>query len=105
FVLGRGTGGARFRLVGAEWRDAPRLPGLQPVLAVDAAAVHPQLAFADDALDVREAQAGKARLEEAVDPHAGFVGRHRDGLHRAGGREIGLRRLIAALTLRAPGRG
>src|SRR5262249_40438416 len=39
------------------------------------------LAFADDALDVGERQAGKARFEEAIDAHVVLVGRHGDGLH------------------------
>ena len=50
------------------------LAGLEPVLGVDALAVHPHFAFAHDALDVAERQPGKPRLEEAIDPHAGFVG-------------------------------
>ena len=50
-------------------------PALEPVLRVGALAVHAHLAFADDALDVAERQPGKPRLEEAVEPHAGFVGR------------------------------
>src|SRR4029077_8274798 len=44
-------------------------------LAVDA-----QLTFADDALDVGERQAGKARLEKTVDAHVVFVGGDDHGL-------------------------
>ena len=47
-------GGARR----AERRDAHRLAGLQPVLRLRALAVHAQLAFADDALDVGERRPG-----------------------------------------------
>ena len=57
-----------------------------------ALAVHAHLAFADDALDVAERQAGKPRLEEAVDAHVVFVRRDGDGLHARGE----LRRLAAA---------
>jgi hypothetical protein len=49
------------------------LAGFQPVLRIGALAVHAHLAFADDALDVAERQAWKARLEEAIEPHVGFV--------------------------------
>ena len=62
-------------------RNAHRLAGLQPVLGLRALAVHPHLAFADDALDVGERRARKPRLEETVDAHAGFVGRDGDVLH------------------------
>ena len=61
-------------------RNANALPFLQPVLAVGALAVDAQLAFADDALDVGERQAGKARLEKAVDAHVVLVRGHDDGL-------------------------
>ena len=64
---------AALALIELQRRNADRLPGLQPVLGLRALAVHAQLAFADDALDVGERQPGKARLEEAVDPHAGLV--------------------------------
>ena len=74
-------GVARLRRIELERRDAHRLPGLQPVLRLGALAVHPQLAFADDALDMGERQPRKAGLEEAVDAHAGFVAGHGDGLH------------------------
>ena len=50
-----------------------------------ALAVHPHLAFADDALDVAERQAGKPRLEETVDPHAVLVAADVDGLHALAG--------------------
>ena len=78
-------------LVGLRWppasardldrRNADRLARLQSVLAVDPLAVHPQLAFADDAVDVGERQPREFRLEKAVDPHAGLVRRHRHGLN------------------------
>ena len=78
------------RRVELERRDAHLLADLEPILGVDALAVHPHLAFAHDALDVAERQAGKLRLEKAIDPHAGFVGADRDGLHA--GRDFGKRR-------------
>ena len=56
-------------------------PSSQPVLAVGALAVDAQLAFANDALDVGERQAGKARLQKAVDAHVVLVRRHDHGLH------------------------
>src|SRR5215469_11620847 len=50
-----------------------------------------------------ERQAGKARLEEAVDPHAGFVRRDREGLH--GGRRARRGRcLVPMRELRCHGR-
>ena len=82
----RGVGGGEL-----ERRDAHGLASLQPRLRLRALAVHAHFAFADDALDVAEGQAGKARLEEAVDAHIVFVGRDGDGLH-AGGILRGLRR-------------
>jgi hypothetical protein len=75
------AGGARFRRIEPQRRNADRLPGLEPVLRLRALTVDAHLAFADDALDVGEAQARKPRLEETVHPHAGFVGGHRDVLH------------------------
>src|SRR5437879_6090816 len=62
-------------------RNANALPLFQPVLAVGALAIDAQLAFADDALDVRERQAGKARLEKAIDAHVVLVSGHDDGLN------------------------
>ena len=73
--LGLAAGRARLGLLEPQRRDAHRLPGLEPLLWLRALAVHAQLALADDALDVGERQPGKARLEEAVDAHAGFVAR------------------------------
>ncbi len=64
-----------------ERRDAHRLPRLEAILRLRALAVHPHLALADDALDMAERQAGKARFEEAIDAHAGFVGGDTDILH------------------------
>ena len=75
---------ARFRRVELERRNAHRLAGFQPALRLGALAVHPHLALADDALDMAERQAGKARLEEAVDAHAVLVRRDGDGLHGGG---------------------
>jgi len=72
---------ARLRLVETQRRNPHGLTGFETVLRLGALAVDPHLAFADDALDVGEAQARKARLEEAVDAHAGFVGRNGDILH------------------------
>src|SRR5207237_9253237 len=54
------------RRIEPERRDAHALALFQPVLAVSSLAVHPQLAFADDALDVRERESWKARFEKAV---------------------------------------
>ena len=76
---------ARLRRLDLERRDADRLALLQPVLGLRALAVHPHLAFADDALDVAERQARIARLEEAVEPHAVLVGADGDGLHALAG--------------------
>ena len=56
-----------------ERRNANALSFLQPVLAVGALAVHAQLAFADDALDVGERETWKARLEKPVDPHVVLI--------------------------------
>ncbi len=63
-----------------ERRNPDALAFLDPVLAVGALAVDAQLALPDDALDVGKRQAGKARLEKAVDPHVVLVRRHHDGL-------------------------
>ena len=49
-------------------------------LGLGALAVHPHLAFSDDALDMTERQAGKARFEEAVDAHAVLIGGDGRGL-------------------------
>jgi hypothetical protein len=62
-------------------RNAHALALLQPVLAVGALAVDAQLAFADDALDMGERQAGKARFEEAIHAHVVLIGGHDHGLH------------------------
>src|SRR5947207_2780780 len=78
-----------FRLVELQRRNADLLAGFEPVLRVGAFAVHPHLAFANDALDVAEREPGKARLEEPIEPHVGFVARDRDRLHTGGD---GLRR-------------
>ncbi len=88
-----------------------RLARFQPVLGLGAFAIHPHFAFADDALDVTERQAGKARLKETVDPHIVLVRCHGDVLH-AGGEEGGFgwrggrrrERLPALRALGAPGR-
>ena len=68
------------RRIELERRNANALPLLDPVLAVGALAVDAQLAFANDALDVGERQARKARLEETVDAHVVLVGGDDDGL-------------------------
>ena len=68
------------RRIELQRRDADALPLLEAVLAVDALAVDAEFAFADDALDMGERQAGEARLEEAVDTHVVLVRRHLDGL-------------------------
>src|SRR5579863_8406055 len=52
------------------------------MLRLRALAVNAHLAFADHALDVREAQPRKLGFQKAIDAHAGFVGGDRDGLHR-----------------------
>ena len=72
---------ARRRRFELERRDAQLLPGLEAILRLRALAVDPHLALADDALDVAERQAGKPRLEEAIDAHAVFVGGDADVLH------------------------
>src|SRR6185369_10054322 len=88
-VLGVGAGVvARLRRRNLERRDADRLALLQAVLGIGALAVHPHLAFADDALDVAERQAREPRLEEAVESHAVLVAGDGDGLHALAG--IGL---------------
>src|SRR5262249_187014 len=99
-------GADRLWSVELEWRNPDGLARYQPILAVDALAVDAQLAFADDALDVREREAGKARFEKPIDPHAGFVGGDRDGLDAA--RHRCLRRLGLGspyVGKRAPGSG
>ncbi len=63
-----------------ERRNAQIVAGLDARLRLAALAVHPHLAFADDALDVTERQAGKFRLEETVEPHVVLVGGDGDGL-------------------------
>ena len=68
-------------LIQPQRRDAHGLPGLETLLGLRALAVHAQFALPDHALDVGERKPGKARLEEAVDAHAGFVGAHLGGLH------------------------
>ena len=75
---------ARLGRVELERRDAHRLPCFEPRLRLGALAVHTHLAFADDALDVTERQAGKSRLEEAIDPHVVLVRRNIDVLHAGG---------------------
>ena len=72
--------GRNLRRIQPQRRNADVLAGLQPVLAVGALAVHAQLAFADDALDMGERQPRKPRFEEAVDAHVVLVRRHHDGL-------------------------
>ncbi|MGY2936752.1 hypothetical protein ACVWZ6_006354 [Bradyrhizobium sp. GM6.1] len=69
------------RRVELQRRNPDALALLQPILAVDALAVDAQLAFANDALNVGERQAGKVRFKEAIDAHVVLVGRHLDGLH------------------------
>src|SRR5665213_265513 len=64
-----------------ERRNADALAFLKPVLAVGALAVDTQFALPNDALDVGKRQAGKARLEKAIDAHVVLVRRHHDGLH------------------------
>ena len=64
-----------------ERRNADALALFDPVLAVGALAVDAQLAFADDALDMGERQAGETRLQKAVDPHVVLVRGHDHGLN------------------------
>src|SRR5262249_54416046 len=75
---------ARPLLIELERRNAHGLSGGEAVLRLRALAVHPQLAFANDALGVREREAPEARLEKPINGHAGLVGRGRDRL-RGGG--------------------
>src|SRR5436190_17420139 len=84
-LLAAGRVIARLRRLDLQRWDADRLPLKQPVLGLGALAVHPHLAFADDALDVAERQARKARLKETVEPHAVLVGGDGDGLHALAG--------------------
>src|SRR5262249_53714504 len=44
-------------------------------------AVHPHLAFANDALNVTKRQSGKPRLEKTIEPHAALVRGHGGVLH------------------------
>ena len=69
------------RRIELQRRNANALPLLDPVLAVGTLAVDAQLAFANDALDVGERQAGKTRLEETVDAHVVLVGGDDHGLN------------------------
>ena len=80
---------AHLRRIQLERRDAYALAFFEAVLAVSALAVHTQLAFADDALDMGKGQAGKARFEETIDAHVGFVSRHDHGLHFRGKLDFG----------------
>jgi hypothetical protein len=45
---------ARSRRIHLQRRYSHRLPGFQPLLRLGALAVHPHLAFADNALDMAE---------------------------------------------------
>ncbi len=74
---------ARRRRFDFQRRNAHGLPGFEASLRLRTLAVHPHLAFANDALDVAERQARKSRLEKAVDAHAEFIGRDGDGLDLA----------------------
>jgi hypothetical protein len=60
----------RFRLIQLERRNTHLLAHLEPVLRIGALAVQAHFAFADDALDMAERQAGESRLEESVEPHS-----------------------------------
>ncbi len=106
-VVGCVTRRTRFRMLEPQRRNAHALPGFEPVLRLGALAVDPQLAFTDDALDVRETQAWKLRFQEAIDPHAGFVGRDGDildsGRHR--GRSRSRHRFPLPVILRWPQSG
>src|ERR1019366_608872 len=72
---------ARFRRLELKRRNAHRLPGFEAVLGLRALAVHPHLAFANDALDMTERQARKPPLEKAIDAHAVLVRSDGYGLH------------------------
>jgi hypothetical protein len=98
FFVGLVAGSARLRLIEAQRRDAHGLTRLQPVLRLRALAADPHLAFADDALNVGEAQARKARFQKTIHTHAGLVagdgdvlhgGRHRTLSSRGGARRWG----------------
>ena len=101
--LGLAPARARLALLEPQRRDAHRLPGFEPLLSLRALAVHAQLALTDDALDMGERQPGKARLEEAIDAHAGFVRAHLGGLHAASRRGGSLRPAVARFRRRAHG--
>src|SRR5262249_12706746 len=79
--VGLAAGRARPWLIELKRGNTHRLPSLQSILRTGALAVHSHLAFPDDALDVGEGEPGEPRLEEAVEPHAGFVRRDGNGLH------------------------
>jgi hypothetical protein len=75
-----------FGRIKLERRDADALPLFDAILAVGTLAVDAQFAFADDALDVGERQAGKTRLQKTVDPHIVLVRGHDNGLNFGGQR-------------------
>ena len=59
---------------------------LEALLGLRALAVHAQFALSGDALDVREGEPRKPRLDKAIDAHAGFVRRDFGDLYAGRGR-------------------
>src|SRR5262245_21070293 len=96
--VGLTVGSTRPFLTELERWNAHGLSGRKPVLRLGALAVHAQLAFANDALDVRKRKSRKACFEKAIDAHAGFVSRHRDSLYGSGSS----RRRLQPVILRRP---
>jgi len=74
----------RRRCVYLQRRNANRLTCFKARLRLCSLAVHPHLAFADDALDVAERKTGKSRLKKTIDAHAGFIGHYDDRLYGSG---------------------
>ncbi|MCD6073094.1 MAG: hypothetical protein K0S42_3610 [Microvirga sp.] len=79
-ILGRAPRD-RALLVELQGRHPDLLAGRKPLVGLRPLAVDPQLALADDALDVSESQLREACDQEAVDAHVGLVGLDHEGLH------------------------
>src|SRR5262249_11724388 len=66
-----------------QWRNPYGIPRLKPRFGLGALPIYAHFAFANDALDVAERQAGKPCFVKPVDPHPGFVGADGGGFHLA----------------------